>query len=60
MVEEHMDSDLWEFDVNVVRTGSFTVLAHDLSEAQVMVSEMSEAEIDSKARWDEAEVESID
>ena len=50
-----------EYDVDVVRHGSFTVWAESLEEAEQMVEDMTEDEIaDYVTRWYETEVLGID
>ena len=43
--------DLWEFDVDVIKKGTFTMMAKSLEEAEAVVNDMSEDELESKARW---------
>jgi hypothetical protein len=45
------EQDLWEYDVDVIKKGTFTMMAKSLEEAEAMVNGMSEDELESKARW---------
>lgn len=45
------EQDLWEFDVDITKKGTFTVMAKSLEEAESMVNDMDEDELESKARW---------
>jgi hypothetical protein len=42
---------LWEYDVDVIKKGTFTMMAKSLEEAEAVVNDMSEDELESKARW---------
>jgi hypothetical protein len=43
--------DLWEYDVDVTKKGTFSIMARSLEEAEAMVNGMSEDELESRARW---------
>jgi len=45
------EQTLWEYDVDVTKKGTFTVMAKSLEEAEAMVNGMSEDELESRARW---------
>jgi hypothetical protein len=45
------EQDLWEYDVDVIKKGTFTMMAKSLEEAEAVVNDMSEDELESKARW---------
>lgn len=45
------EQSLWEFDVDVIKKGTFTMMAKSLEEAEAVVNDMSEDELESKARW---------
>ena len=42
---------LWEYDIDVIKKGTFTVMARSLEEAEAMVNGMDENELESRARW---------
>jgi hypothetical protein len=45
------EQDLWEYDVDVTKKGTFTVMAKSLEEAEAMVNDMGEDALESRARW---------
>ena len=45
------EQSLWEYDVDVVRRGTFSIMAKSLEEAETVVNNMDEDELESKARW---------
>ena len=45
------EQTLWEYDIDVIKKGTFTIMAGSLEEAEVMVNGMDEDELESKARW---------
>jgi hypothetical protein len=43
--------DLWEYDVDVTKKGTFSIMARSLEEAEAVVNDMEEDELESRARW---------
>lgn len=57
-MDDHMSECLWEFDIDVTKRGSFTVMAKSLAEAKAKVSEMDGDEIEHfVSNWYNYEVE---
>jgi hypothetical protein len=51
-MDENIQQDVWEYTVDVVRRGTFSVMAKSLEEAEKLVAEMSEDELESRVtRW---------
>lgn len=44
-MDENVQQDLWEFDIDVTRKGSFTIMAKSLEEAKARIAEMDDDEI---------------
>ena len=45
------EQTLWEYDIDVTKKGTFSIMARSLEEAEAMVNGMSEDELESRARW---------
>jgi hypothetical protein len=43
--------DLWEYDVDVIKKGTFSIMARSLEEAEAVVNDMDKNELESRARW---------
>jgi hypothetical protein len=51
-MDENIRQDLWEYDIDVTKKGTFSVMARSLEEAEAMVNDMDEDELESHVtRW---------
>jgi hypothetical protein len=44
-MDENIQQDVWEYTVDVVHRGAFTIMAKSLEEAEAKVAEMDDDEI---------------
>lgn len=45
------EQTLWEYDVDVTKKGTFSIMARSLEEAEAVVNNMGQDELESRARW---------
>jgi flagellar basal body rod protein FlgF len=52
--------EVYEYKVNIHKTGWFTIAAHDLQEAYEIAGDMDADELDEMANWEEAVFDDVD